>query len=71
MGRVVHAMGSSARSISDAASSALADLRLWMNPVLVGGGKRRFPPLPEVVALRLAESRTFPSGQLDLRYERV
>jgi dihydrofolate reductase len=47
------------------------EFRLFVHPVLVGGGTRFFPDLRERVQLRLAESRTFPSGVLYLRYERA
>lgn len=40
-------------------------------PVLVGGGTRFFPPLDNWADVRLAETRTFPSGAVLLRYETV
>jgi hypothetical protein len=40
-------------------------------PVLAGGGTAFFQPLDEKIDLRLIETRTFGSGVVDLRYERV
>ena len=44
---------------------------MWVNPVLVGGGKRFFPAPPEQLDLRLVENRTCEGGVLYLRYERA
>ncbi|WP_329133845.1 dihydrofolate reductase family protein [Streptomyces sp. NBC_01476] len=44
--------------------------RIYVHPVLVGGGKRLFPAADAVRKLRLAESRTFGNGVVLLRYER-
>ena len=56
-------------------AASLADLidefRMFVNPILVGGGKPFFPERAEHFALRLAENRTLASGTIFLRYERV
>lgn len=46
------------------------ELRMWMNPVAVGGGKPFFPVGAGQLDLRLVECRPFPSGTLWLRYRR-
>ena len=45
------------------------EYRLYINPVVIGAGKRLFPPDYEA-NLRLAETRTFGNGVVLLRYER-
>ena len=47
------------------------EFRLWVVPVAVGGGTPYFPAGRDQLRLNLAESRTFASGQLYLRYERA
>ncbi len=47
------------------------EFRLFVHPILVGGGKRFFPPVSEKLSLRLAENRTLSSGAVYLRYERT
>jgi dihydrofolate reductase len=53
-------------------AASMADLidefRMWVNPVVVGAGKRFFPQ--QRLDLELLESRTFASGTLWLRYGR-
>jgi dihydrofolate reductase len=46
------------------------EFRLFVRPIVLGGGKPYFPPLDRAVNLRLAETRTFPRGVVLLRYER-
>jgi dihydrofolate reductase len=46
------------------------EYRLYVNPVLLGGGKPMFGPLPQAMPLSLLETRTFPGGVVMLRYER-
>jgi dihydrofolate reductase len=46
------------------------DLRLYVHPVLIGRGRRLFEPSDAKVDLRLAETRSFGSGVVLLRYER-
>ena len=44
--------------------------RLYVHPVLIGRGKRLFEPSDAKVDLRFAETRSFGSGVVLLRYER-
>jgi dihydrofolate reductase len=46
------------------------EFRLWVNPVLVGAGKRFFPEVREQLPLQLVENRTCEGGIVYLRYER-
>ncbi len=43
---------------------------LYLNPLLLGGGKPMFPALKEQVSLSLLETKHFASGVMLLRYER-
>jgi dihydrofolate reductase len=47
------------------------ELRIFRNPVVVGGGTPFLPPVTEVVPLDLVETRTFGSRVVYERYERV
>jgi dihydrofolate reductase len=47
------------------------EFRMWLCPVVVGGGKPYWPAPPEQLNLRLAENRTCEGGVLYLRYERA
>ena len=47
------------------------EYRLFVYPVVVGGGTPYFPPLDRQFALELLETRTFGSGVVYLRYRRV
>ena len=47
------------------------EFRIWLFPVVVGGGKPYWPVPPEQLDLRLAENRTCEGGVLYLRYERA
>jgi hypothetical protein len=52
--------------------SELVDrLTLWVSPVLLGSGKRRFAEGTVPTALRLVASATFPKGAVQLSYERA
>jgi dihydrofolate reductase len=44
------------------------EYRLFIHPVLVGGGTAFFPALDERIELHLDETRTFGSGAVYLRY---
>jgi dihydrofolate reductase len=46
------------------------ELRLYVHPVVLGAGKRLFPPLDARIPLRLAETRTFGNGVVLLHYRR-
>jgi dihydrofolate reductase len=45
--------------------------RLFVSPVLLGGGTPYFPPLDERINPELIETRTFGSRVVYLRYRRV
>jgi dihydrofolate reductase len=44
-------------------------VRLFVYPVVLGGGTPYFPPLDERIDLRLLETRTFGSKVVYVRYE--
>jgi len=44
---------------------------LYVQPVVLGTGKRMFPELGDKINLRLLETRTFASGVVLLRYQRA
>ncbi len=45
------------------------EVRLLVQPVILGSGTRFFPPLDTRIGLRLLETRTFGSGVVLLHYE--
>ena len=47
------------------------DYRLFVYPVVLGGGTPFFPPLDDRIGLELVETRTFSSQVVYLRYRRV
>jgi dihydrofolate reductase len=47
------------------------EFRLFIRPIVLGGGKRYFTPLDTPLHLRLVETRTFLDGVVLLRYERA
>jgi dihydrofolate reductase len=47
------------------------EYRLFVTPVVLGGGTRYFPALDERINLELVETRTFASRVAYLRYRRV
>ncbi|HET6505399.1 MAG TPA: dihydrofolate reductase family protein [Baekduia sp.] len=46
------------------------ELRVFRLPVVVGGGTRHLPPVPEAIAFDLVETRTFDTGAIFERYRR-
>jgi dihydrofolate reductase len=46
------------------------EYRLFVSPVVLGGGKRFFTELEQSIELALLETRTFGTGVVYLRYER-
>jgi dihydrofolate reductase len=44
---------------------------LYVNPIILGGGKPMFPQLPHRSQLQLLETHTFTSGVILLKYQRV
>jgi dihydrofolate reductase len=47
------------------------EYRLYIHPVVLGGGKPMLQPMNEAIRLRLVEARTFSSGVVLLRYQRL
>ncbi len=47
------------------------ELRMFRNPVIVGGGTPFFPPVTDDIALELIETRTFGSRVIYERYRRA
>jgi dihydrofolate reductase len=47
------------------------ELRVFRNPVVVGGGTRFLPPVTDAVRLDLIETRTFGSRVIYERYGRA
>jgi dihydrofolate reductase len=47
------------------------EYRLFVNPVVLGGGTRYFPALDERINLELVETRTFGSRVVYVRFQRV
>jgi dihydrofolate reductase len=47
------------------------EYRLFVSPVVLGAGTPYFPPLDERIYLELAETRTFESRVVYLRYRRM
>lgn len=45
------------------------EYQVYVHPVVLGGGKPMFGPLPGSIPLALVETRTFPRGVVLLRYE--
>jgi dihydrofolate reductase len=61
--------GGAGLAASLAAKDLLDEYRLFVNPVVLGGGTPYFPPLPKRLDLELIETRTF-SQVVYLRYRR-
>jgi dihydrofolate reductase len=47
------------------------EYRPFVHPVVLGGGTPYFPPLEERINLELVETRTFGSGVIYVRYQRL
>ena len=47
------------------------ELRIFRNPIVIGGGTPFLPPVTEDVALELIETRTFGSRVIYERYRRI
>lgn len=44
---------------------------LYVNPIILGGGKPMFPQLPHRTKLQLMDTHTFTSGVILLKYQKV
>ena len=62
-------VGGAGLAASLAANDLIDEYRLFLSPVVLGGGTRYFPPLPKRLDLELIETRLF-SPVVYLRYRR-
>jgi dihydrofolate reductase len=62
-------VGGAGLATSLAGKDLIDEYRLFVNPVVLGGGTPYFPPLPKRLDLELIETRTF-SQVVYLRYRR-
>jgi dihydrofolate reductase len=65
------AIGGAGLAATAIESGLVDELRLFRNPILVGGGTPFLPPVTEQVPLDLVETRTFGSRVVFERYARV
>jgi dihydrofolate reductase len=65
------AVGGAGLASSFAELGLIDEYRLFVNPVVLGGGTPYFPALEERIDLELVETRTFGSRVVYLRYRRV
>jgi dihydrofolate reductase len=70
-GESVVSVGGAGFAATLAELDLIDEYRLFVSPVLLGGGTAFFPPLPKRLALELIETRTFGSGVVYSRYQRV
>ncbi len=62
------AVGGAGLASSLIARGLVDDFRLFVSPVVLGGGTPYFPPLKQRLRLKLLETRTFSSPAVYLRY---
>jgi dihydrofolate reductase len=62
------AIGGAGVAASAIAAGLVDEFRLFVNPVVVGGGTPFFPPLDHTIDLELVERRTFGGQVVYLRY---
>jgi dihydrofolate reductase len=62
------AVGGAGLAASAIEQGLVDEFRLFVNPVVVGGGTPFFPPLERQIDLELVETRTFGSRVVYLRY---
>jgi dihydrofolate reductase len=65
------AVGGAGLASSFTSLGLIDEYRLFVNPVVLGGGTPYFPRLDEQINLELVETRTFGSRVVYLRYRRV
>jgi dihydrofolate reductase len=65
------AVGGAGLAASFANLGLIDEYRVFVSPVIVGGGTRFFPPLDEQLDLELVETRTFGNRVVYLRYRRA
>ena len=78
VGKLIQAPGEGVVSVGGAGLAAtlikldlIEEYRLFVIPVVLGGGTRYFPPLDRGISLELLETRTFGSRVVYLRNRRV
>ncbi|WP_327708162.1 dihydrofolate reductase family protein [Streptomyces sp. NBC_00464] len=64
-------LGGADLAASFAALDLIDEYWVYVHPVLIGRGRSMFPSTDTMTALRLAGTRTFGSGVVELRYERA
>ena len=69
--RGVVSIGGAGLAAAAIAEDLIDEYRLFVNPVILGGGTPYFTPLAKPLDLRLTESRTFNSRVVYLRYQRT
>jgi dihydrofolate reductase len=67
----VVSIGGAGLATAAIAADLIDEYRLFVNPVILGGGTPYFTPLATPLDLRLIESRTFNSRIVYLRYQRT
>jgi dihydrofolate reductase len=65
------AVGGAGLAASFTALGLIDEYRLFVSPVVLGGGTPFFPPLDARIELELVETRTFGARVVYLRYRRV
>jgi dihydrofolate reductase len=65
------AVGGAGLAASCSRLGLIDEYRLFVSPVVLGGGTRFFPALDERIGLELVETRTFGSRVVYLRYRRT
>jgi dihydrofolate reductase len=70
-GEGVVSIGGAGLATAAIAEDLIDEYRLFVNPVILGGGTPYFTPLAKPLDLRLIESRTFNSRIVYLRYQRT
>jgi dihydrofolate reductase len=70
-GESVVSVGGAGFASAVAGLDLIDEYRLFVSPVLLGGGTAFFPPLRKRIALELTETRTFGSGVVYSRYRRA
>ena len=70
-GEGVVAIGGARLAAAAIAADLIDEYRLFVNPVILGGGTPYFTPLAKPFDLRLTDSRTFNSRVVYLRYQRT
>jgi len=68
-GKHIHLDGGAQVVGSFLADRLVDEMRLFLIPVLLGGGIRLFPDKQSSTLLRLLASRTFPTGVTELHYQ--